>query len=111
MNKKTYKAGELIVNEKDFEIETVLTKTKKTIKAGDKAVVTSKGHIQYITGEAIGMRQALGIEVKGYDHRSISKRILQRLNDVYGLEDFIEDEEISIYELLDEMEDVLMDIL
>ena len=32
MNKKTYKAGELIVNEKDFEIETVLTKTKKQLK-------------------------------------------------------------------------------
>ncbi|MGL5642048.1 MAG: hypothetical protein ACRDDM_07255, partial [Paraclostridium sp.] len=82
------------------------------VKKGDKAIVNSRGFIEYISGKSKGIRQVVkGITVEDYDHRNISKMILQRLINVYNLEEFMEYEEIESKEMIDEIEDVLCEIL
>ena len=106
-----YKIGQEIEFKADFEIETFRDR-KIEVKKGDKAVVTSRGFITYITGNARDMRQVVdGMTVEGYDHRNIAKMILQRLINVYNLEEFMEYEEIESKEIIDEIEDVLLEIL
>lgn len=51
------------------------------------------------------------IEVNGYDHRNIASMILNRLNGVFGIEEFLDYNDINDDEMIDEIEDVLMDIL
>ncbi|WP_148550682.1 hypothetical protein [Paraclostridium bifermentans] len=66
----------------------------------------------YITGNAREMRQVVeGMTIEDYDHRNIAEMIYNRLNLVYGLENFLSDEEIEYSEMIDEMEDVLCEIL
>ena len=45
------------------------------------------------------------------EYRNIASMVLNRLNVVYGLENFIQDESIDVNEMIDEIEDVLVDIL
>ena len=52
-----------------------------------------------------------GVNIEGYDHENIAKMILQRLINVYNLEEFMEYEEIGVKEIIDEIEDVLCEIL
>lgn len=111
MKNKKYKIGQEIEFEEGFEIETFRGR-KIEVKKGDKAVVTSRGIITYLTGNARDMRQVVeGMTVEGYDHKNISKMILQRLINVFDLEVFMEYEEIGYSEMIDEMEDVLWEIL
>lgn len=66
----------------------------------------------YITGNEREMRQVVeGMTIEDYDHRNIAEMIYNRLNLVYGLENFLSDEEIEYSEMIDEMEDVLCEIL
>lgn len=112
MDKKTYKIGQEIEFIDDFEIEKAISKEKVQVKKGDTAVITSHGTAIHTKGQARGMIQCLsGVSIEGYDHRNISEMIFKRLNNVYGLENFLEDEEIDYSEMIDEIEDVLCEIL
>lgn len=112
MKKQTYKIGQEIQFIEDFEIEKVISKEKVQVKKGDTAVITSHGTAIHTKGQARGMIQCLsGVNIEGYDHENIAKMILQRLINVYNLEEFMEYEEIGVKEIIDEIEDVLCEIL
>ena len=105
------KIGQEIEFKENFKIETFGGR-KIDVKEGDKGVITSNGFIEYISGNAKGIVQKPDdAEVEGYDCRSISKMILNRLNVVFGLEEFLENEEIDKEEIVDEIEDLLVGIL
>lgn len=111
MENKEYKIGQQIEFKEDFNVKT-FNGRKLEVKKGDKAVVNSKGFIEYISGNSKGIRQVVeGMIVKDYDHRNIAEMIYNRLNLIYGLENFVSDEEIEYSEMIDEMEDVLCEIL
>lgn len=57
------------------------------------------------------MQKLDDMEIIGYDYENISKMILNRLNGVFGLEEFLSYEEIDIKEFINEIEDLLRDIL
>lgn len=110
--KNTYRLGKEVKFTKGFEIESELSKNKLQIKEGDKAIVTRSG-FKIINGEARGkiLNFVDGEEVKGHDYTNIARLIHRRLNAVFGLEMYLDDEGIDMDELLGEIEDVLMDIL
>lgn len=108
MKKPIYRIGQEIEFVEDFEIEKAISKEKIQVKKGDTAVITSSGTAIHTKGQARGMIQCLSeIDIAGYDHRNIAEMIYNRLNLVYGLENFVSDEEIEY----SEMEDVLCEIL
>lgn len=110
--KKVYEIGQEIEFIENFEIEKAISKNKVQVKKGDKAIITGGGFAKHTNGNARGMIQKLAdVEVKGYDHRNIAKMVYQRIDCVYGLENFLSDEEINLDEFIDEIEDVLCDIL
>ncbi|MBN8046919.1 MAG: hypothetical protein KH369_16285 [Paraclostridium bifermentans] len=112
MENKEYKIGQEIEFLEEFEIEKVISKEKVQVKKGDTAVITSSGTAIHTKGQARGMVQCLsGVNIDGYDHRNIAKSILQRLNNVFNLEEFTYYEEITFSEMVDEIEDVLCEIL
>lgn len=107
-----YKIGQEIEITEDFTLKTVGGR-ELTVKAGDKAIIDSRSRIKYISGQARDVMQMLekDIEVNGYDHRNIASMILNRLNGVFGIEEFLDYNDINDDEMIDEIEDVLMDIL
>ena len=107
-----YKIGQEIEITEDFTLKTVGGR-ELTVKAGDKAIIDSRSRIKYISGQARDVMQMLGkdIEVNGYDHRNIASMILNRLNSVFWIEEFLDYNDINDDEMIDEIEDVLMDIL
>lgn len=50
-------------------------------------------------------------KVKGYDHSNIARMVLNRLNVVFTIENFLDEEDIQSKEILEEIEDVLKEIL
>ena len=105
------KVGQEIKFKESFEIETFGGR-KIDVKEGDRSIIIGSGLVKHTSGNARGMIQKLdGLEVEGYDCRNISKLILNRLNVVFGLEEFLENEEIDKEEIVDEIEDLLVDIL
>ena len=112
MKDKVYKIGQEIVVKEDFKINATVSDKVITVKEGDKGFLDSKGFLNLITGKGRGKFVKVdNIEVKGYDNINISKMIFNRLNSEYGLENFLEYEEISRSELIEEISDVLSDIL
>ena len=107
-----YKIGQEIEITEDFTLKTVGGR-ELTVKAGDKAIIDSRARIKYISGQARNVMQMLekGIEVNGYDHVNIAKMIANRLNQVFGLEEFLDDNDIAAESFEIEIEDVLIDIL
>ena len=107
-----YKIGQEIEITEDFILKTVGGR-ELTVKAGDKAIIVSKARVKYISGQARDVMQMLGkdVEVSGYDHRNIASMILNRLNGVFGIEEFLDYNDINDDEMIDEIEDVLIDIL
>ena len=107
-----YKIGQEIEITEDFTLKTVGGR-ELTVKAGDKAIIDSKARVKYISGQARDVVQMLGkdIEVNGYDHVNIAKMIANRLNQVFGLEEFLDDNDIAAESFEIEIEDVLIDIL
>lgn len=107
-----YKIGQEIEITEDFILKTVGGR-ELIVKAGDKAIIDSKARIKYISGQARDVMQMLekGIEVNGYDHVNIAKMIANRLNQVFGLEEFLDDNDIAAESFEIEIEDVLIDIL
>lgn len=110
--KNTYRLGQEVKFKHCFEIEATISKTKLQVKEGDRAIVTRSG-FKIVTGEAKDkiLNFVDGEEVKGHDYSNIARMIYRRLNAVYGLEMYLDDEGIEIDEFLEEIEDVLMDIL
>lgn len=107
-----YKIGQEIEITEDFTLKTVGGRAV-TVKVRDRAIIDSRARIKYISGQARNVMQMLGkdIEVNGYDHRNIASMILNRLNGVFGIEEFLDYNDINDDEMIDEIEDVLMDIL
>lgn len=111
MKNKVLKIGQEIEFTEDFEIERVLSKEKVSVKKGDLAIITSRKIALYTKGEAKGIMQNLkDIELNGYDHENIARMILNRLNNTFGLDEYLEDDYDSD-DFIEEIEDVLMDIL
>lgn len=110
---KKLEIGQEITIEEDFTLETTIGKRQLNVKKGDRAIVDSKCRARYITGEAKGVIQMLGKDtyVDGYDTLNISRMVLNRLNAVYGLEEYFDDNDIDPREFIGEIEDILMDIL
>ena len=106
-----YKIGQEIEITEDFTLKTVGGR-ELTVKAGDKAIIDSRARIKYISGQARNVMQMLekGIEVNGYDHVNIAKMIANRLNQVFGLEEFLDDNDIAAESFEIEIEDVLIDM-
>jgi hypothetical protein len=109
----SYKIGEEIGFNKEFEIESAFGGNKLQVKEGDKGYIDSRGNIHYTTGQARGKIHSLGkeIEVKGYDHSNIAKMLFKRLNNQFNLKEALDDYDISDKDLIDELEDILSDIL
>ena len=107
-----YKIGQEIEITEDFTLKTVGGR-ELTVKAGDKAIIDIKARLKDKSGQARNVMQMLekGIEVNGYDHVNIASMILNRLNGVFGIEEFLDYNDINDDEMIDEIEDVLMDIL
>ena len=105
------KLGQEVKFTKDFSIKALISGNDLNVKKDDRAIVTSRGY-QILTGEARGKTLAFekGEEPEGYDYQNISKRIVNRINSVFGLEEYLDNEEIEYKEFLEEIEDVLMDI-
>lgn len=107
-----YKIGEEIEITEDFTLKTVGGR-ELTVKAGDKAIIDSKARAKYISGQARDIMQMLAkdIEVSGYDHANIAKMIANRINQIFGLDEFLDDNDIAQETFEVEIEDVLIDIL
>ena len=107
-----YKIGQEIEITEDFTLKTVGGR-ELTVKVADKAIIDSRARIKYISGQARNVMHMLekGIEVNGYDHVNIAKMIANRLNQVFGLEEFLDDNDIAAESFEIEIEDVLIDIL
>lgn len=110
--KNNYRLGQEVKFKHCFEIEATISKTKLQVKEGDRAIATRSG-FKIVTGEAKGkiLNFVDGEEIKGHDYSNIARMIYRRLNVVYGLEMYLDDEGIEMDEFLEEIEDVLMDIL
>lgn len=106
-----YEIGKEITFKNDFKIETHLSNTVMQIRKGDKAVVMKNG-LRILNGEGRGKIVAFnkGDKAEGYDVENISKMILNRLNVVFNLEEFFENEEIDPDRFAEEIEDVLYDL-
>lgn len=109
---KIMKIGQEVKFKNDFMIETIINKVGLQVKEGDKALVTKNG-LKILNGEARGKITSFqeGEQIKGYDYSNIAKIIFRRLNGVFAIENYLDDEEISVEEFLEEIEDVLIDIL
>lgn len=110
--KTTYKLGEIIEFKGCFQINGLISTAKLNVQEGDRAIVTRTG-FRVLTGEGRGKLISFNRDeqVKGYDHRNISKLIFNRINGVFRLDMYLEDEGIDYLEFIDEIEDVLMGIL
>jgi len=109
----TYKIGEEIGFSQDFEIESVLSGNKVVVKAGDRGFIDSNGHVHYTTGQARGVIQKIGKEIKisEYDHHNIAKMLWNRLKTQFEIEEFLGDYDVSEKDVIGEIEDILSDIL
>ena len=84
-------------------------------KIGQEIEITEDFTLKTVGGRelTVNVMQMLekGIEVNGYDHVNIAKMIANRLNQVFGLEEFLDDNDIAAESFEIEIEDVLIDIL
>lgn len=110
--KNTYKLGQEVKFTKGFELTSEISKTTLQVNEGDKAIITRSG-FKIANGEARGKILIFNQDeqVKGHDYTNIARLIHRRLNAVFGLEMYLDDEGIDMDEFLGEIEDVLMDIL
>lgn len=106
------KIGQELEVKEPFKVNTTVSDKVITIKQGDKGFIDSKGVFHLTTGNGKGkMIKINDAEMKGYDYENISKLILNRLDAVFGLESYLNDEAIEHEEFIGEIEDILMDIL
>ena len=110
--KITYKLGQEIKFEDDIKVKSILSEDKLHIKKGDKAIVIKNG-FKIINGEARGktINFDRNEQIKGCDYKNISKLIYRRLDAMYGVGIYLDNEEIEIDDFLEEVIDVLIDFL
>ena len=109
--KTTYRLGEIIKTDIDQKIKRTVSETIETLPKGSELLVTRTG-FKVLSKECRGAILPLnGKEIKGADYSNISKLIFNRINGLFGLDMYLEDEGIEHQEFIDEIEDVLLDIL
>lgn len=112
MSKTSYSIGQKIVVKEDFDIKTILSNADMTVKEGDMGFINSKGCLHLLSGKGRGKIVSMGnISVKGYDNDNIANLIFKRLQSEYGIQDFLEENEIEIKDFKDSIWDILSDIL
>lgn len=106
------KIGEKIKFKEDFEIKTIVSEKKLQVKKGDKCIVTKDG-LKVLNGEARGkiLNFHKSDKVEGYDYENIADMIFNRLNAMFGLDMYLDEEELERHDFVEEIADVLMDIL
>lgn len=109
--KNTYRLGQVIKIGTDQKIKRMVSGDIETLPKGSQLLVTRTG-FRVLNGLFKDFMLPLnGKTIKGADYTNIARTIYSRLNAVYGLEMYLDDEEIEMDEFLEEIEDVLMDIL
>lgn len=111
MKNKALKIGQQLTVKEDFKINTIISDKDITIKEGDKGFINSEGFLNLVTGKGKGKIVKINdVKVKGYNHENIARMILNRLNNVFGLYEYLEDD-YNTEDFIEEIEDVLMKIL
>lgn len=106
------KIGEEVKIKEDFKINTTISENVITVKKDDKGFMDSRGFLHLTTGNGGGKIVKINdIEIKNYDYENISKMIFNRLNCIFGIENFLSDEDIEFENFIEEIKDVLSDIL
>lgn len=109
--KDTYRLGQIIKTDTEQKMKRMVSEDIEILPKGSKLLVTRTG-FKVLNGECKDLIVPLnGKTIKGTDYTNIARMIYSRLNSVYGLKMYLDDEEIEMDELLGEIEDVLMDIL
>lgn len=109
--KNTYRLGEIIKTDTEQKIKRIVSGDIEILPKGSKVLVTRTG-FKVISGKCRDVILPLDDKtIKGTDYTNIARMIYSRLNAVYGLEMYLDDEEIEMDGFLEEIEDVLMDIL
>lgn len=92
------------------EVKTLIGENTLRVKKGDTAMVTIDGY-KVMSGQASGkiLHFNENDKTEGYNYENISKMIVDRINRVFNLEEYMENEEIDFDELVDEVTDVLTD--
>ena len=103
--------SEMIITE-DFEIKGFFNEDTILVKKGDKGFIDSSGSMHYETGNARGKIQRFNdLELKGYDTENIAKLIYEVLKYRYSFDDFLEDNDLEIKDVIDELDYQLSEIL
>lgn len=113
MSKTVFKAGQEVIANKNFKVEGFFDEEPIEVKSGSKAFISADGFLHHTTGAARGKIQKLAedkFEVKGYDCENIARMIFNRLDCVFNISDYLDDEEYDKKEMLNEIEDVLDEI-
>lgn len=114
MHKIVFKAGQEVVAQKDFTIESLLGGEPIQVKEGSKAFISADGFLHHTTGTAKGKIQKLSEDkfvVEGYDHENIAKLVWNKILMQCGIQDVLEDYDIDEKTVLEEIEYILLDIL
>ncbi len=105
------KIGQEVKFKNDFKIKAMISGKVLHVKEGDKAIATKNG-LKILTGEARGkITEYIDEQPKGFDYMNISKMIFDRLDAVFGLELFLDDEAIDSKEFIEEIEDVIISMI
>lgn len=107
-----FKIGGEVVIQEEFILKGDSDGVELKVKKGDKALLDGKGVLNYIDGEAIGVKQVLeGIDVKEYDYINIAKLVFNRLDDYFNLTEKLSDIGINSGRFTYEIKEVLKEIL
>lgn len=105
------KIGQEVKFKNDFKIKEMISGKVLHVKEGDKAIATKNG-LKILTGEARGkITEYIDEQPKGFDYMNISKMIFDRLDVVFGLELFLDDEAIDSKEFIEEIENVIISMI
>ena len=101
------KIGANYVVKNTFGVETVLGNKNLIVNEGDTGVVTGSGAVYMLTGEARGKLISTDTKVSGFDTENISKLIYKRLNSEFNLREVLEENDISKFDFMERMEEIL----
>lgn len=105
------KIGEIINFDKEIKLNAMEHEKELIVKEKDKGIVTGKGNILILNGDCEGKIILQNLEVKGYDTNNIADLILNLLTREYGIDNYLNDEDIDKDEVKDEISFLLKDIL
>lgn len=97
----------------DFEISTVLTEKKITLKEGDKLRVGTKW-VKILSGEGRGKllpNHMAGFEVEGINTEKMCQYLLQQLKREFSFDEHIEGYDLDEKQIIEFMEECLDDYL